>query len=99
MKYSKFLFAFVILLTVSCKKDTEFGVTKDNGLIEAQVITTYMYGTHILTDGAGNTLYALRSSSVTLNNYIGKNVEIKGHKVKGYPVGGGPEYIDVSKVK
>jgi len=99
MKYSKFLLAFVILLTVSCKKDTEFGVTNASGVIKAQGFTTYQYGTHILTDGAGNTIYALRSSSVALDNYIGKNVEIKGHKVKGYPVDGGPKYIDVSKVK
>ncbi len=99
MKYKTFLFAFVILLTVSCKKDTEFVVTKTSGVVKAQGTTTYMYGTHILTDNNGNTLYALRSSSVILDDYINKTVEIKGHKVKGYPVEGGPEYIDVSKIK
>ncbi len=99
MKYSIILISFVILLTLSCKKDTEYTVTKASGLIKAQGITTYMYGTHILTDKAGNTLYALRGSSATLDNYIDKNVELEGHKVKGYPVDGGPEYIDVSKIK
>lgn len=99
MKYSKFLFVFIIVLTLSCNKDTEFGSTKSSGGMQVQGMSTYMYGTHILTDNAGKTLYALRSKTVDLDKYNNKNVEIKGNKIKGYPVDGGPEYLDVSCVK
>lgn len=58
-----------------------------------------MYGTHVLTNDHGQTLYALKSSSVKLDDYIDKNVEISGSKIEGYPIDGGPEYIEVSKIK
>jgi hypothetical protein len=99
MKYLKILFAFIILLTLSCDKDTESGSIKAIGVVKASGASTFQYGTHILTDNSGNMLYALRSKSVNLDNHIDKNVEIKGHKVKGYPVDGGPEYLEVTKVK
>lgn len=96
------LFLFVIgsiMMGVSCKKDTEFKATKTDGIIQKQGITTYQYGTHILVDNNGQTKYALKSESINLDNYINRYVEIKGHKIKGYPIDGGPDYIDVSEVK
>lgn len=99
MKYSNFLFLFLLILTLSCKKGTEFCSVKSSGIIHAQGITTYMYGTHVLVDNTGKTVFALRSNTVNLDQYIDKKVEIKGNKVKGYPVDGGPEYLDVSDVK
>jgi hypothetical protein len=97
MNFSKILLAILIIVTASCKKEDD--VNQLRGTIQAQGITTYMYGTHVLTNNVGQTLYALRSSSVKLDNYIGKNVEISGSKVGGYPVDGGPDYLDVSKIK
>ena len=66
---------------------------KTTGLIQKQGITTYMYGTHTITD------YALKSNSINLDNYIDENVSIIGEKIDGYPVDGGPDYIEVKKIK
>lgn len=97
MKLLKILLSLLIIVTISCKKNND--VNKLKGTIKAQEITTYMYGTHVLTNNVGQTLYALRSNSVKLDDYIGKSVEISGSKVDGYPVDGGPDYIEVSKIK
>jgi hypothetical protein len=92
----------VLLLSLfdlsSCQKETAFATTKASGIIRQQGVSTYQYGTHVLTDDTGKTLYALRSKK-NLDNYIGKHVEIKGKKVNGYPVENGPEYLEVTKVK
>ena len=64
-----------------------------SGTIQSQGITTYQYGTHTVSG------YALRSSSVNLDDYINRNVKVVGHKIDGYPVDGGPEYIDVQEIK
>lgn len=67
-----------------------------SGKLEALGMSTFQYGTHILNSG-GKT-YALKSSKVNLKSYEGKNVIIKGLKVAGYPVDGGPEFLDVLEV-
>jgi hypothetical protein len=97
MNFSKILLAILISVATSCKKNDD--VIQLKGTLQAQGITTYMYGTHVLNNNVGQTLYALRSNSVKLDNYIGKNVEISGSKVDGYPLDGGPDYLEVSKIK
>jgi hypothetical protein len=69
------------------------------GILERQGITTYQYGTHVLLDKDGKTLYALKSESLQLDLYIGKSVEVKGKLVEDYPVDGGPAYLEVVKIK
>ncbi|WP_165499827.1 hypothetical protein [Pedobacter frigidisoli] len=59
-------------------------------------ITTYQYGTHIINYGGKP--YALKSSSVNLDIYVDKQVQIKGTKVSGYPLENGPELIEVTQV-
>ena len=51
-----------------------------------------MYGTHIISG------YALRSDLVNLDEFINRNVTISksGYKIDGYPVDGGPVYIEVT---
>jgi hypothetical protein len=95
------LSVFLALVFPSCKKETECKSTTASGVIHKQGMTTYQYGTHTLVDDNGKTIYALKSknSKLNLDNYIDKNVEIKGHKIIGYPVDGGPEYLEVTKVK
>jgi hypothetical protein len=66
-----------------------------SGIVQQQGVTTYQYGTHILVDVNGNTIYALKSDVVPLNNYMGKKVELQGIPVEGYPIEGGPEYLEV----
>ena len=95
-----FLTAIYFLLAFSaCKNETEFWSTKAEGTISKPQTTNYMYGTHVLQPENSKTFYALMSEEVDLDKYLNKKVEIKGHKMKGYPVGYGPEYIKVMKVK
>src|SRR3990167_4237918 len=55
----------------------------------------WQYGTHTLLDEDGDILYALSSDAVTLDDYDGKKVEVQGSLKEGYPVDGGPPYIEV----
>jgi uncharacterized lipoprotein YehR (DUF1307 family) len=90
---------FLVTIISSCKKETEFWSTKAEGTILQQGGTTYQYGSHVLKSENDETIYALESDEINLDNHLNKKVEIKGHKVKGYPVSGGPELIRVTKVK
>lgn len=74
------------------------GVTA-SGLLLEQGVSTYQYGTHVLNDKDGKTIYALKSETIKLNMYIGKQVELQGIPVEGYPLEGGPEYLEVIKIK
>jgi hypothetical protein len=69
------------------------------GNLRRQGITTYQYGTHVLLDRSGNTLYALRSSQVNLDTYDGQYVRVSGSLVPDYPVDLGPKYMLVSAVQ
>lgn len=90
------LFVAVISSCTSMKdSDTKTRVTA-SGTIEKRGMTTYQYGTHILkTDHKS---YALKSG-FDLNPYLNKKVTIKGKKVAGYPLEGGPELVEVTLVK
>lgn len=66
------------------------------GLLNKQGITTYQYGTHVI--GNSSKTYALRSETIDLDKYVGKTVSIKGVRIPGYPVDGGPEFLEVSVV-
>ena len=95
MRSTKFALFIVLisLLSYSCKKSLFSNKVKETGFIQKQGITTYMYGTHTITD------YALKSNSINLDNYINKNVSVTGKKIDGYPTDGGPDYIEVKKIK
>ena len=88
----------LIIASCSCSKKTDSATTDLTGTLQKQGITTYMYGTHILMTNAGPA-YALRSDDINLDNYINKVIDIQGTKVPGYPVDGGPDYINVTSVK
>lgn len=75
-----------------------YGVTA-SGTIKQQGITTYMYGTHVLLDDTANTLYALKSDTIKLDDYVNKKVTVKGDLIAGYPVEGGPGYLNVKAVE
>lgn len=103
MKKVFVLFTIITILLGSCTKKNFTNVTKETypfqfkGLLKKQGITIYQYGTHTITNG-GQT-YALKSSAVNLDNYIDKTVTVKGEKIKGYPVDGGPEFVDIKEVE
>ncbi|ARS38931.1 hypothetical protein CA265_04245 [Sphingobacteriaceae bacterium GW460-11-11-14-LB5] len=68
-----------------------------SGTIEKLGMTTFQYGTHLLK--ADNKTYALKSANINLDTYLDKKVTIKGRKVAGYPLDGGPELVEVTLVK
>ena len=68
------------------------------GIVQKQGITTYMYGTHVLLDDKGKTLYALVSKTINLESYINHTVTVHGILVNGYPIDGGPRLLDVQSV-
>ena len=68
------------------------------GIIHKTGLTSYQYGTQTLNDSNGKLLYALISSTIDLDNYENKDVIISGNFVKGYPVDGGPKYLNVTIV-
>ncbi|QIL41153.1 hypothetical protein G7074_18895 [Pedobacter sp. HDW13] len=73
------------------------GTITVSGKIEKLGMSTFQYGTHLLK--AENKTYALKSASINFDNYVNKDVTVKGKKVAGYPVDGGPELIDVTLIK
>jgi hypothetical protein len=96
----------IILAMVIVLPSTSFGKNSSNpgeitasGTIKERGITTYMYGTHVLLDDNGRTLYSLSSDNIDLNKYIGRKVTVKGYLVKGYPVDAGPNYLNVKFIE
>ena len=97
MKTSTKLLALFVCLTLAftaCRQENsdqyEYEVS---GIIKAQGITFYQYGTHAING------YALRSETINLDDFIDQEVTIKGNSIEGYPIEGGPEYIRVEVVK
>jgi len=97
---------FTLFMNVSfsaCTKETTEDTIKETypfqfkGLLKKQEITTYQYGTHTISN-EGKT-YALKSSTINLDTHVNKTVTVKGNKINGYPVDGGPKLIDVKEVK
>ncbi len=77
------------------------GPISATGVVEKPEITTYMYGTHAITDEESGTPYALTSENVDLDAYVGEEVTIYGAPVPGYAGGeveGGPALLEVGEV-
>ncbi|WP_316752452.1 hypothetical protein [Pedobacter gandavensis] len=81
----------------SMKSSKDANVVSLTGKIEKTGMTTYQYGTHTIE--SDHKTYALKSSSVDLNDFEGKEVQLSGTKVPGYPIENGPILIEVSAVK
>jgi hypothetical protein len=100
MKLKLFLFSFIWILFTGCEKEESVpneSQIEIKGVIQEAGITSYQYGTHkIISNGKW---YALKSSTINLNSYLDKEVTVWGDKVKGYPVDGGPEFIDVKRLE
>ncbi|TRO67510.1 hypothetical protein [Christiangramia sabulilitoris] len=91
----------VIILTtglgLGCKTEYMGNNIQYTGTIKAAGITSYQYGTHILE--SGDDFYALRSAEADLTNFEDQEVKLWAEKIAGYPVDGGPEYLEVKKVE
>lgn len=92
-------FCFLIFLPSCSSKETALSSYEfvEKGVIQERGFTTYMYGTHLLV--VKGEFYALRSSKVNLDDYLNKGVTAKGHFIEGYPVNGGPQYIEVEEIE
>ena len=86
------------LVFISCEKNK---CVSFEGVIEELEVTTWMYGTHIIygteANGIENVRYALRSDNYDLSEFMLEPVLVEGHTI-GYPVSGGPEYINVCAI-
>ena len=96
MKLFSTLSGVLLFFAATCNNPQD-DLIELTGNLEATGITSYQYGSHTLT--TNDTFYALKSGSQDLTAFEGKKVKIKGEKVEGYPVDGGPEYIEVKEIK
>ena len=69
------------------------------GLIQRRGFTSYQYGTHLLLDTAGRTLFALRATGLDLDAYVDRPIHLTGNPVPGYPLAGGPPLLDVTDIR
>lgn len=98
MKLTLFLLAFSLFF-FACDSSVD-SVEKQNqiGVIHKIEASTWMYGTHTLNDASGKPIYALTSSTIDLNKFENKEVRISGNLIDGYPVDGGPKYLNVTGI-
>ena len=78
------------------------GPISATGVVEKPQMTTYMYGSHAITDEETGTPYALTSEDVDLDAYVGEEVTVYGAPVPGYEGGeieGGPALLEVGEVE
>jgi hypothetical protein len=92
-------FCFLMFLSSCSTKHSvpSFYDVVEKGVIQERGFTTFMYGTHLLV--VKGEFFALRSSNVNLDDYLNKRVTIKGHFIEGYPVDGGPQYIEAEEIE
>lgn len=95
----RYILSLLLLLAIySCgasKQDS--GTLTYEGFLEVQGITTYQYGSHTLTTDNG--VYALTSDTIILDDFDSEAVIITAKKVNGYPVDGGPIYLNVQRIE
>ncbi len=93
----KYLLIFVIsLFCLSCSED----VAPSKGVHSAGIVVEnsasfFMYGSHLLIQEEDSIAYALTSSTINLDVYVNQKVHISGKAIAGYPVAGGPVYVEV----
>lgn len=78
----------LIVLCYSCNDENDDSVITLDGIIVETTGSIYQYGTHTLKSESGETLYALKSSSINLYDYNDSYVELKGRFIEGYSVEG-----------
>jgi hypothetical protein len=91
----------VVILPVAVfgADESKPGEVTATGFLKKRGITTYMFGTHVLLDDNGRTLYALKSDTIDLNKYINRTVTVRGYLVVGYPIDSGPNYLNVKSIE
>ena len=95
---SLFIFGSIVAFASAATPAKQTKSVTAQGTMQDAGITTYQYGQYALVDKSGHTLFALRSSKLDLAQFVGKSVKITGTLVSGYPVDGGPKFLDVKSV-
>lgn len=93
------LIGVLVILLTACgtTREVDPNLMVVEGVLKKQGITTYQYGTYTISGDDG--FFALSSSEVDLGAYVDQQVEIRATKIAGYPVDGGPVYLQVQEVK
>jgi len=89
----------MIILNFSCTEKDEPTLESAAGILKEMEASTFIYGTHVLESDSGTINYALKSTTINLDLYINEKVKVKGNLVDGYPMGGGPKYMDVKYIQ
>jgi len=80
-------------------KENNDTVTR-SGILTKIEMSSWMYGSHLLSDDTGKPLTALKKDETfEFDKYQGEKVEVTGKIIEGYPVDGGPEYLEVESIK
>jgi len=87
---------FLLLIQSACGSVNTDDEQQYSGILKPAGITSYQYGTHRLE--TNDTFYALKSDQIDLKDYEDEKVNITASEIQGYPVDGGPIYLDVKKV-
>jgi hypothetical protein len=89
MKHFLLLLIIAVFSLSACHKSSGTGnIITASGILQKQGNTTYQYGTHILTDSQGNTTRVLKSKTINLDNYVGKQVIVTAQDVGPTPENG-----------
>ncbi|QOI96258.1 MAG: hypothetical protein HRU69_01665 [Flammeovirgaceae bacterium] len=97
-KPSAILIALVFIGSCNTSQVSSASITAV-GLLFKPEFTSYMYGTHALEESRKNKHYALTSSTCNLDNYVNKTVRVRGKRIQGYSLSGGPQLIEVISVE
>ena len=96
------LMGLFLIILASCSSSTVENnnlITK-NGILTKIEMSTWMYGSYILSDESGKPIVALKENeNIEFEKYNWKKVEVKGELIEGYPLDGGPEYLSVKSIK
>jgi len=96
------LMGLFLIVLASCSSSTVENnnlITK-NGILTKIEMSTWMYGSYILSDENGKPIVALKENeNIEFEKYNGEKVEVKGELIEGYPLDGGPEYLSVKSIK
>lgn len=96
--FGKITILLILGLLISCSSMKSKDQLRITGLIEQQQITSYQYGTHTIS-GENGIFYALKSETVDLDDFLGQTVTIIAERIEGYPVDGGPPYLNVLRLE
>ncbi len=90
------IFALLLagVLTFGCSEEPKEMVVEGILLKASDAFaTTYQYGSY------GIAPYALRSQTLDLEAWVNQQVRVVGTPIEGYPLSGGPEYLEVVSIR